>query len=232
MHLAEYRKTNAMLADFLPWAALAAQGVILNKDGSLQRTARFPRPRPRQRHAGRAGRRVGPAQQRAPPPRLGLGRVRRGAAQRGVRLPAIELSRSRVVAGRLRAPGAVRGGRRPLRERLLPDLPVSAAGRAGVARRGLAVREPRPRGGRRRARGAARLRRPHRPRAATGRGLRAGGGVALRRRDADLPALDRLDQAAPRARAGGADAPRRDPGRRAADRRASSRASAARTCAR
>ena len=44
MHLAEYRKTNAMLADFLPWAALAAQGVILNKDGSLQRTARFRGP--------------------------------------------------------------------------------------------------------------------------------------------------------------------------------------------
>ncbi len=44
MHLAEYRKTNAMLADFLPWAALAAPGVILNKDGSLQRTARFRGP--------------------------------------------------------------------------------------------------------------------------------------------------------------------------------------------
>ena len=44
MHLAEYRKTNAMLADFLPWAALAGQGVILNKDGSLQRTARFRGP--------------------------------------------------------------------------------------------------------------------------------------------------------------------------------------------
>ena len=44
MHLAEYRKTNAMLADFLPWAVLAAQGVILNKDGSLQRTARFRGP--------------------------------------------------------------------------------------------------------------------------------------------------------------------------------------------
>ena len=44
MHLAEYRKSNAMLADFLPWAALAAQGVILNKDGSLQRTARFRGP--------------------------------------------------------------------------------------------------------------------------------------------------------------------------------------------
>ena len=44
MHLAEYRKTQAALADFLPWAALAARGVILNKDGSLQRTARFRGP--------------------------------------------------------------------------------------------------------------------------------------------------------------------------------------------
>ena len=44
MNLAEYRKTNTILADFLPWAALAAPGVILNKDGSLQRTARFRGP--------------------------------------------------------------------------------------------------------------------------------------------------------------------------------------------
>ena len=44
MHLAEYRKTSAILADFLPWAALVAEGVILNKDGSLQRTARFRGP--------------------------------------------------------------------------------------------------------------------------------------------------------------------------------------------
>ena len=44
MRLAEYRSKSARLADFLPWAALIAPGVILNKDGSLQRTARFRGP--------------------------------------------------------------------------------------------------------------------------------------------------------------------------------------------
>ncbi|WP_026784633.1 conjugal transfer protein TrbE [Pleomorphomonas koreensis] len=44
MNLAEYRRTSARLADFLPWAALVGQGIVLNKDGSLQRTARFRGP--------------------------------------------------------------------------------------------------------------------------------------------------------------------------------------------
>lgn len=44
MNLAEYRRTAARLADFLPWVALAAKGVVLNKDGSFQRTARFRGP--------------------------------------------------------------------------------------------------------------------------------------------------------------------------------------------
>jgi type IV secretion system protein TrbE len=44
MRLAEYRSTASLLADFLPWAALVAEGIILNKDGSLQRTARFRGP--------------------------------------------------------------------------------------------------------------------------------------------------------------------------------------------
>ena len=44
MSLAEYRRTNAQLADYLPWAALIAPGVVLNKDGSFQRTARFRGP--------------------------------------------------------------------------------------------------------------------------------------------------------------------------------------------
>ena len=44
MRLAEYRSKPALLADFLPWAALVAPGIILNKDGSLQRTARFRGP--------------------------------------------------------------------------------------------------------------------------------------------------------------------------------------------
>jgi type IV secretion/conjugal transfer VirB4 family ATPase len=44
LNLAEYRKKPQSLSDFLPWAALVAPGVILNKDGSLQRTARFRGP--------------------------------------------------------------------------------------------------------------------------------------------------------------------------------------------
>ena len=44
MNLAEYRRTSTRLADFLPWAALVAPGVVLNKDGSFQRSARFRGP--------------------------------------------------------------------------------------------------------------------------------------------------------------------------------------------
>jgi type IV secretion system protein VirB4 len=44
MNLAEYRNKPAVLADFLPWAALVAPGMVLNKDGSFQRTARFRGP--------------------------------------------------------------------------------------------------------------------------------------------------------------------------------------------
>jgi type IV secretion system protein VirB4 len=44
MNLAEYRHTATRLADFLPWAALVGEGVVLNKDGSFQRTARFRGP--------------------------------------------------------------------------------------------------------------------------------------------------------------------------------------------
>ena len=44
MNLAEYRRSNSRLADFLPWAALVDEGIILNKDGSFQRTARFRGP--------------------------------------------------------------------------------------------------------------------------------------------------------------------------------------------
>jgi type IV secretion system protein TrbE len=44
MNLAEYRHSNTRLADFLPWAALVDEGIVLNKDGSFQRTARFRGP--------------------------------------------------------------------------------------------------------------------------------------------------------------------------------------------
>ncbi len=44
MNLAEYRRTASRLADYLPWAALGGPGVVLNKDGSFQRSAKFRGP--------------------------------------------------------------------------------------------------------------------------------------------------------------------------------------------
>jgi type IV secretion system protein VirB4 len=44
LNLAEYRQKADRLADHLPWAALVAPGVVLNKDGSFQRTFRFRGP--------------------------------------------------------------------------------------------------------------------------------------------------------------------------------------------
>jgi type IV secretion system protein TrbE len=43
-NLSEYRNKPQHLADFLPWAALVDEGIVLNKDGSFQRTARFRGP--------------------------------------------------------------------------------------------------------------------------------------------------------------------------------------------
>jgi type IV secretion/conjugal transfer VirB4 family ATPase len=44
LNLGEYRRIADRLADHLPWAALVAPGVVLNKDGSFQRTFRFRGP--------------------------------------------------------------------------------------------------------------------------------------------------------------------------------------------
>jgi type IV secretion system protein VirB4 len=44
LRLAEYRQRPSCLADYLPWAGLVAPGVVLNKDGSFQRSARFRGP--------------------------------------------------------------------------------------------------------------------------------------------------------------------------------------------
>ena len=44
LNLAEYRQKADRLADHLPWAALVAPGVVLNKDGSFQRSFRFRGP--------------------------------------------------------------------------------------------------------------------------------------------------------------------------------------------
>ena len=44
LNLAEYRDRADRLADHLPWAALVAPGIVLNKDGSFQRTFLFRGP--------------------------------------------------------------------------------------------------------------------------------------------------------------------------------------------
>ena len=43
-NLSEYNKKTNCLADYLPWAALIGPGVVLNKDGSFMRCARFRGP--------------------------------------------------------------------------------------------------------------------------------------------------------------------------------------------
>ena len=44
LNIGEYRAQADRLVDHLPWAALVAPGVVLNKDGSFQRTLRFRGP--------------------------------------------------------------------------------------------------------------------------------------------------------------------------------------------
>lgn len=44
IRLSTYHRKTAQLADFLPWAGMVARGIVLNKDGSFQRTASFRGP--------------------------------------------------------------------------------------------------------------------------------------------------------------------------------------------
>lgn len=44
LNLSEYRRKADRLADHLPWAALVGPGIVLNKDGSFQRSFRFRGP--------------------------------------------------------------------------------------------------------------------------------------------------------------------------------------------
>jgi len=44
LSLREYQQRPKRLADYLPWAALVTPGVVLNKDGSFQRTIRYRGP--------------------------------------------------------------------------------------------------------------------------------------------------------------------------------------------
>ena len=116
MNLAEYRRSNTSLADFLPWAALVAEGIVLNKDGSFQRTARFRGPDldsavPAELVAV-AGRLNNALR------RLGSGWAVFVEAQRhsASAIRASTFPDAGVGAGRCRAQSPVRGGGRPLRE--------------------------------------------------------------------------------------------------------------------
>jgi type IV secretory pathway VirB4 component len=113
MNLAEYRRTSQRLADFLPWAALVEKGVILNKDGSFQRTARFRGPDLDS---------ATPAELVAITSRLNNALRRLGSGW------AIFIEAQRQPANHYPA-GAVRGRRHALRESVFPDAALAAAGR-------------------------------------------------------------------------------------------------------
>ncbi len=177
LNLAEYRNRPAGLADFLPWAALVGEGVVLNKDGSFQRTARFRGP---DLDSATPAELVGvTARLNNALRRLGSGwaifvEAQRIAAQTYPRSTFPDPASALVDLERQDAfeeAGAHFESRYFLTFVWLP--PAEDA----VARRGLALRGTRA--DRRRSAGAAaRLRRPHRPHPATGRGLHARGGMA------------------------------------------------------
>ncbi len=135
LNLGEYRSSADRLADHLPWAALVAPGIVLNKDGSFQRTLRFRGP---DLDSATEAELVGilrPGQQCAAPSRLRLGAVLRGGTGRGPALPALGLSRSGLVAGRRRTPRRFRRckARQAFRESIPPDTSLYAAPRRSGA---------------------------------------------------------------------------------------------------
>ena len=100
MNLAEYRKRPAVLADWLPWAGLVALGVVLNKDGSLQRTARFRGPdldSATESELVATTARLNNALRRL---RIRLGDLRRGPTRQRGWLSAIKFSRRTVLVSR------------------------------------------------------------------------------------------------------------------------------------
>src|SRR5271155_4974165 len=118
MNLREYRRSITQLADFLPWAALIDEGVVLNKDGSFQRTAKFRGPDLDSAVPAElvgVGGRLNNALRR-----VGLGCLCRGAAAAREQLPRRLFPRRGVSPGRRRAPCSVRARGRALRVQLFP----------------------------------------------------------------------------------------------------------------
>ena len=129
MNLAEYRRKSQLLADYLPWAALVAKGIVLNKDGSLPAHRPVSGSGSGQRDARRAGGDHLAPQQCVAPAGLRLGHLHRGAARARQPLSQERLSRSGLPHRRCRAQGTVRGRRHAFREPVFPDAAVAAAGR-------------------------------------------------------------------------------------------------------
>ena len=140
LNLAEYRKKTTSLADYLPWACLVGPGIVLNKDGSFQRTLRYRGPDLDSATEAELVSITRAAQQRPEALRRRLGAVLRGRARPGQPVSRRPLRRSGLVAGRSGALRRLQRRRRPPREPVLPDLPLSAAARARGPRRALPVR--------------------------------------------------------------------------------------------
>ena len=145
LNLAEYRKRPRSLADFLPWAALVSEGVVLNKDGSLQRTARFRGP---DLDSATPAELVGTsARLNNAMRRLGSGWAIFVEAQRNAATGYPESEFPDLISAlvELRAESGFSGIWRTLRQRLFSDFPVSAAGRRSRPYRSVALRGPRSR---------------------------------------------------------------------------------------
>ncbi len=143
MNLAEYRRTAARLADFLPWAALVGAGVVAQQGRIFQRTARFRGPDLDSAVAAElvavAGRLNNAFR------RLGSGWAIFVEAQRQ-RAATYPDSRFPMPPPAWSMPSARPISRKPashFESELLPDLPLSAAGRGRRPRRDLALRGPR-----------------------------------------------------------------------------------------
>ena len=117
MNLAEYRNRTARPRRLRALGGLVSEGVVLNKDGSLQRTARFRGP---DLDSATPAELVGTtARLNNVLRRLGSGWAIFVEAQSGSRrnlYPHSTVSRSCLSAGRYRTARAVRGRRRPFRE--------------------------------------------------------------------------------------------------------------------
>jgi type IV secretory pathway VirB4 component len=100
LDLREYARRPKLLCDYLPWAALVAPGVVLNKDGSFQRTAGFRGPDLESVGDAEVAAVGGAFEQRPASAGFGLGDLHRGPPRPGHGLSRQRLSRSGLGPGR------------------------------------------------------------------------------------------------------------------------------------